>query len=231
MEDMNFGPKSIDAQTTTSSDGSTEKSIDTLLPISIDAILPEAGKSVRTYLNNGKVVLGDQKEITSAEKPPEAEKATINLDEEEEQLEEDVEIDRQEGNNVDRPTMINIDRHNENNLDRHSTPATPAVERVYRTLPPFPPNNTQTKRELDKAICKKACDKITLEMPLSDAIKISSSIKKYVKGMVFYSFPAAEHSVMMVSEEDLSIDDNDAMSIDYGSTKSIDDDDSMSIDT
>ncbi|KAF3563199.1 hypothetical protein DY000_02016881 [Brassica cretica] len=59
MKDMNFGPKSIDAQTTTSSDGSTqklidaqpttssagstEKSVDTPLPISIDAILPEAG--------------------------------------------------------------------------------------------------------------------------------------------------------------------------------------------
>ncbi|KAF2595827.1 hypothetical protein F2Q68_00009060 [Brassica cretica] len=129
MEDMNFGPKLIDAQTTTSSDGSTEKSINTLLPISIDAILPEATK-----------------------------KATINLDEEEEELEEDVEIDRQKGNNVDRQkgnnvdrlTMINIDRQNENNVDRCSTPAKRAVERVYRTLPPFPPNKTQTKRELDK---------------------------------------------------------------------------------
>ena len=77
MKDMNFGPKSIDTQTTTSSDGSTqklidaqpttssagstEKSVDTPLPISIDAILPEAGKYVLTYFNNGKVVLGDQK--------------------------------------------------------------------------------------------------------------------------------------------------------------------------
>ncbi|KAF3535940.1 hypothetical protein F2Q69_00022745 [Brassica cretica] len=52
-------------------------------------------------------------EITYAEKPPEAEKATINLDEEEEKSEEEEEIDRQEGNNVDRPTTINIDRQNE----------------------------------------------------------------------------------------------------------------------
>ena len=36
--------------------------------------------------------------------------AAINLEEEEEELEEDVEIDRQEGTNVDRPTMVNIDR-------------------------------------------------------------------------------------------------------------------------
>ncbi|KAF2544422.1 hypothetical protein F2Q68_00030635 [Brassica cretica] len=99
------------------------------------------------------------------------EEAAIDLEEEEEELEEEVEIDRQEGYNVDRPTTVNIDRQTGNNVDRRSTPAEPAVERVCRTLPPFPPNKTQTKRELDKAICKKAFDKITLEMPLSDAIK------------------------------------------------------------
>ena len=107
----------------------------------------------------------------------EDEKATINLDEEEEELEEDVEIDRQKGKNVDRPTTVNIDRQNGDNVDRRSTPAKPAVERVYRTLPPFPPKKTQTKLELDKAICKKAFDKIMLEMPLSDAIKVSPSIE------------------------------------------------------
>ena len=152
-------------------------------------------------LRSGKRLSPNAVEITYAEKPLDAEKATINLDEEVEELEENVEIDRQEGNNVDRPTMINIDRHNENNVDRRSTPAKPTVERVYRTLPPFPPNKTQTKRELDKAICKKAFDKITLEMPLSDAIKVAPSIKKYVKDMVSNSFPAVEHSVMMVSED------------------------------
>ena len=57
----------------------------------------------------------------------------------------------------------------------------------------------QTKQELDKAICKKAFDKITFEMPLSNAIKVSSSIKKYVKDMVSNSFPGTERSVMMVS--------------------------------
>ena len=126
---------------------------------------------------------------------------TINLDEEQEELEDDVEIDRQEGNNIDRPLTVNIVRQTGNNVDRHSAPAKPAVERVYWTLPPFPPDKSQTKRELDNAICKKAFDKITLEMPLSDAIKVSLSIKKYVKDMVSNSSPAAKHSVMMVSEE------------------------------
>ena len=129
------------------------------------------------------------------------EDAAIDLEEEEEELEEELEIDRQEGTNVDRPTAENIDRQTESNIDRRSTLAEPALERVYKTLPPFPPKKMQTKRELDKAICKKAFDKITLEMPLSDAIKVSSSIKKYVKDMVSNSFPGTEHSVMMVSEE------------------------------
>ncbi|KAF3606362.1 hypothetical protein DY000_02046837 [Brassica cretica] len=106
-----------------------------------------------------------------------AEEATIDLEGEEEELEENVDIDRQEGTNVYRPTTVKINRQTGNNVDRHSTPAKPAVERVYRTLPPFPPKKTQTKQELDMAICKKAFDKITLEMPLSDAIKVSSSIK------------------------------------------------------
>ena len=132
---------------------------------------------------------------------PNTEETAINLEEEEEELEEDVEIDRHERTNVDRHATGNIDGHSGNNIDRLSTPTKPAVERVYSPLPPFPPNKTQTKRELDKAICKKAFDKIMLEMPLSDAIKVSPSIKKYVKDIVSNSFPAAEHSVMMVSEE------------------------------
>ncbi|KAF2566808.1 hypothetical protein F2Q68_00025792 [Brassica cretica] len=57
-------------------------------------------------------------EQTHKKKSSEAEKSTINLDEEEEESEEDVEIDRQEGNNVDRPTTVNIDRQEGNNVDR-----------------------------------------------------------------------------------------------------------------
>ncbi|KAF3532184.1 hypothetical protein DY000_02039497 [Brassica cretica] len=52
-------------------------------------------------LRSGKRLSPSAVEITSAEKPPEAEKEMINLNEEEEESEEDVEIDRQEGNNVD----------------------------------------------------------------------------------------------------------------------------------
>ncbi|KAF3548646.1 hypothetical protein DY000_02006787 [Brassica cretica] len=104
-------------------------------------------------LRSGKRLTPNTVEITSAEKPTEAEKtgesrsrpillddpdpgskpsrekeqsntektekAMINLDDEEEESEEDVEIDRRKGNNVDRSTTINIDRQTGNNVDRH----------------------------------------------------------------------------------------------------------------
>ena len=46
-------------------------------------------------LISGKHLSPSAVEITSVEKPPEAEKETIHLDEEEEESEEDVEIDQQ----------------------------------------------------------------------------------------------------------------------------------------
>ncbi|KAL0684540.1 hypothetical protein Bca4012_051388 [Brassica carinata] len=54
---------------------------------------------------------------------------------------------------------------------------------------------------MDKAICKKALDKLVIEMSLSDAMKVSPSIKKYVKDMVSKSFPITDHSIMMLLEE------------------------------
>ncbi|KAF3574323.1 hypothetical protein F2Q69_00058863 [Brassica cretica] len=55
-------------------------------------------------LRSGKHLSPSTVEFTSAEKSPEDEKAMIKLDEEEEESEEDVEIDRQGENNVDRLT-------------------------------------------------------------------------------------------------------------------------------
>ena len=130
------------------------------------------------------IILDDpstESEIPRGRERPNTDEEAIDLGEEEGEMEEDVKIDRQERTNVGRQTTVNIDRHSRNNVDRLPTPTEPAVERVYRTLPPFPPNKTQTKREIHKAICKKAFDKITLEMPLSEAIKVSPSMKKICK--------------------------------------------------
>ncbi|KAF3542129.1 hypothetical protein F2Q69_00022829 [Brassica cretica] len=171
----------------------------------IDIIYSELMRKFDTLVNvvllrSGKRLIPSTIEINNAEKRDEVEKtgeiAAIDLKEEEEELEEDVEIYRQEGTNVDRPTTVYIDRQTGNNVDRRSTPAEPAVERVYRTLPPFPPKKTQTKRELDKAICKKAFDKITLEMPLSDAIKTCAHIVPWKK----YSRPVKKKQLVLTAE-------------------------------
>ncbi|XP_018459754.1 uncharacterized protein LOC108830659 [Raphanus sativus] len=121
---------------------------------------------------------------------------------------EDATIDRQSKQDINRRKGKNIDRRGDAIIDRRPTPTTPrttavepVVERMYKPLTPFPPNTSQTKRELDKAICKKALEKITIEMPLSDAIKVSPPIKKYVKDMVSKNFLSSENSVMIVSED------------------------------
>ncbi|XP_013613388.1 PREDICTED: uncharacterized protein LOC106319563 [Brassica oleracea var. oleracea] len=112
----------------------------------------------------------------------------------------EAEIDRQYGTHVNRPMNPVVDQHSDNPIDRHSTQPEPTIERVYRTLPTYPPK-TLTKKALENAICKKVLDKITVEMSLSDAMKIAASIKKYVKDMTSPNYPTAEQSMMMVSEE------------------------------
>ncbi|KAF3544413.1 hypothetical protein DY000_02010559 [Brassica cretica] len=108
----------------------------------------------RTGENRSRPVILDspnpESEIPRESERSNTEDAAIDLEEEEEELEEDLEIDRQEGTNVDRPTAVNIDRQTESNIDRRSTPAEPVVDSVCKTLPPFPPKKMQTKRELDK---------------------------------------------------------------------------------
>jgi len=61
MEDMDFGRASIDNIATTSSDESTEKSVDTAHQTSIDDTSPEAGMFSLTYNTNEGIVLGEPK--------------------------------------------------------------------------------------------------------------------------------------------------------------------------
>lgn len=78
-----------------------------------------------------------------------------------------------------------IDRHPVHPDPQPSKPFEPILSRVYRPKPTFSPKNPKkAKEDLDKAICRKAFNKIVVEMPLSDAVKISPLIKKYMKDMV-----------------------------------------------
>ncbi|KAF3511420.1 hypothetical protein F2Q69_00006584 [Brassica cretica] len=110
----------------------------------------------KTGENRSRPIIPDSPNPES-ETPRESERSNtedpaIDFEEEEEELEDELEIDRQEGTNIDRPTAVNIVRKTESNIDRRSNPAEPAIGIVYKTLPPFPPKKMQTKRELDKAI-------------------------------------------------------------------------------
>ncbi|KAF8100828.1 LOW QUALITY PROTEIN: hypothetical protein N665_0215s0005 [Sinapis alba] len=114
------------------------------------------------------------------DKTKETEKVPINLDEESEESEDEVEIDQREESHVDRQPIPGA--------ANSSAPPKPVVERVYMTLPPFPLSKSQT-------------NEIWIEMQLRDAIKVSPTMKKYVKDMVSKGLPTGEHSVMMISEE------------------------------
>lgn len=54
--------------------------------------------------------------------------------------------------------------------------------------------------KLDRIICKKVFYKIIVEIPLSDVIKISHAVKKYLKEVETQGFKSIDHHVMMVSE-------------------------------
>ncbi|KAF3566520.1 hypothetical protein DY000_02016223 [Brassica cretica] len=118
--------------------------------------------------NSQPILLDDPDPKTSREnRKSTAEKnkeKTIDLEVEDDSYIE-AEIDRHYGNHVDRPVKPIVDQLSDNPIDRHSTQPEPTIERVYRTLPPYPPKR-QTKKSLEYAICKKALDRITMEIRL-----------------------------------------------------------------
>ena len=93
---------------------------------------------------------------------------------------------------IDRQQLQSVVRHPVHPDPQPLKSFIPAVSRIYRPNSPFPPTQLKVKRELEKAICKKAFDKINVELPLSDAIQISPSIKKYIKEMVSRGFGPTE---------------------------------------
>ncbi|XP_013594557.1 PREDICTED: uncharacterized protein LOC106302638 [Brassica oleracea var. oleracea] len=98
-------------------------------------------------LRSGKRLSPRPVEITSAGKPPETEKETVNLDEEEEESEEDVEINRQEGNNVDRSTT-EWDPEKTPKIELKQLPAGLKYAFLYKNSYPVIVNSNLTNGEL-----------------------------------------------------------------------------------
>ena len=103
-----------------------------------------------------------------------------DLDEKEVELLIDESINRQQ--------LESVDRHRVHLDPQPFKSFKPAVSRIYRPKTPFPPTQMKAKRELEKAICNKAFNKIIVGLPLSDAKQISLPIKKYVKDMALEVF-------------------------------------------
>lgn len=84
------------------------------------------------------------------------------------------------GKEAESEILENIDRQQQEIADRRPTRPDPKpyksfepfVSRVYNPKAPCPPTQRKAKRELEKAIWKKAFDKIIVKMPLSHAFPI-----------------------------------------------------------
>ena len=102
---------------------------------------------------------------------------------------------------IDRQQLESVDRHTVHPDPQPFKSFKPDISNIYRPKTPFPPTQMKAKGKLEKAICKKAFNKINVELPLGDAIQISLPIKKYIKDMVTGGFRPTEQSVMIVSEQ------------------------------
>ncbi|XP_024014462.1 uncharacterized protein LOC112088416 [Eutrema salsugineum] len=59
-----------------------------------------------------------------------------------------------------------------------------AEEKAYKPKVPYPRSPRKSKQELDEARCKALMEKLVIEIPLVDAVKITPVIRRYVKRMV-----------------------------------------------
>ncbi|XP_024015856.1 uncharacterized protein LOC112089112 [Eutrema salsugineum] len=75
-----------------------------------------------------------------------------------------------------------------------------AEEKVYKPKVPYPRSPRKSKQELDDARCKALMEKLVIEIPLVDAVKITPVIRRYVKRMVTNNL-SHEQGVMMISEQ------------------------------
>ncbi|KFK24352.1 hypothetical protein AALP_AAs62857U000100, partial [Arabis alpina] len=74
------------------------------------------------------------------------------------------------------------------------------TERVYKPKIPYPRGLKKSRQELEEAKRKEIIDKITVEMPLVEAIRTSPVIRRYVKKLVTKNL-CVEEGVAMITEQ------------------------------
>ncbi|KFK32410.1 hypothetical protein AALP_AA6G238200 [Arabis alpina] len=103
--------------------------------------------------------------------------------------------------------IAHVDRCTDTSVDRRETQKTEnlqiltdVVEKVYQPKIPYPRNQKRSKQELEDLRCKAIMDKLRIEIPFLDAMKLSPVIRRYVKRMVTKSL-CVEEGVAMISEQ------------------------------
>ncbi|XP_024013122.1 uncharacterized protein LOC112087445 [Eutrema salsugineum] len=120
-------------------------------------------------------------------------------------MDEIVEFDESEENietaePVSSDTTTSVARHQlQSKADIAQSPKS-AEERVYKPKVPYPKSPRKSKQEIDDARCKVLMEKLVIEIPLVDAVKIAPTLRHYVKKMVTNNL-SHEEGVMMISEQ------------------------------
>ncbi|XP_024013976.1 uncharacterized protein LOC112088054 [Eutrema salsugineum] len=100
---------------------------------------------------------------------------------------------------VSSDTTTSVARHqSQSRADIVPSPKS-AEEKVYKPKVLYPRSSKKSKQELDDARCKALMEKLVIEIPLVDAMKITLVIRRYVKRMVTNNL-SHEQGVMMISE-------------------------------
>ncbi|XP_024005011.1 uncharacterized protein LOC112082144 [Eutrema salsugineum] len=138
------------------------------------------------------ISLRSGKKLTPVLKKGISEDEIVELDESEENFET--------AEPVSSDTTTSVARHQSQSEAQVVQNPKPTEERVYKPKVPYPRNPRKSKQELDNARCNALMEKLVIEIPLVDAVKIAPTLRHYVKRMVTNNL-SHEQGVMMISEQ------------------------------
>ncbi|XP_024006544.1 uncharacterized protein LOC112083051 [Eutrema salsugineum] len=101
---------------------------------------------------------------------------------------------------VSSDTTTSVARHQPQSQAVDAPNSKSAEEKVYKPKVPYPRSPRKSKQEIYDARCKALMEKLVIEIPLVDAVKITPVIRRYVNRMVTNNL-SHEQGVMMISEQ------------------------------
>ncbi|XP_024016195.1 uncharacterized protein LOC112089678 [Eutrema salsugineum] len=138
------------------------------------------------------ISLRSGKKLTPVLKKGVSEDEIVELDESEENFEV--------AEPVSSDTTTSVARHQLQSKADIAQSTKSAEEKVYKPKVPYPRSLRKSKQEIDDARCKALMEKLVIEIPLVDDVKIAPTLRHYVKKMVTNNL-SHEEGVMMISEQ------------------------------